>query len=165
MRFVLSSKQLCLEDAVVIGKLLAHNNYCTELDVSNNIQYGSPHGSEFVKHIAVALHTNTALVKISVANNEIGGDGAGHIADALQGTTSLTSLDVSSNNGPEDGFGRGIARALAGCSSLVDANLSNCRLSRADSLEERHACIAALAAALEVHRYAFNDIMCLPNCI
>jgi serine/threonine protein kinase len=161
MCFALSSKRLCLEDAVVIGKLLAHNNYCTELDVSNNIQYGSPHGSEFVKHIAVALRTNTALVKISVANNEIGGDGAGHIADALQGTTSLTSLDVSSNNGPEDGFGRGIARALAGCSSLVDANLSNCRLSRADSLEERHACITALAAALEVHRYAHHVFNCI----
>jgi hypothetical protein len=165
--FDMSSRRLEIEDAVVVGRLLACNTDCTKLNVSNNIPFGKE-GAEFVKHISFALRTNKTLVSLSVANNEIGEIGAGYIADALQDNHTLTSLDVSCNNphgvtptatGAGE-FGKQVARVLNGCSSLTSVDISGnnltSTLTSTSDPDARNEGILALAEAVKSHRFVWG---------
>ena len=76
-----------------------------------------------MRALAEALERNTALTRLGLGSNYIGGgDGLRAIAGALQRNTSLTTLCLESNNIGDDGV-RALAGALERNATLTSLDL------------------------------------------
>ena len=81
-------------------------------------------GPEGAKHIAEALKENTSVTWIFLDNNNLGPEGAKHIAEALKENTSVTTIYLDNNNlGPEGA--KHIAEALKENTSVTSIYLDN----------------------------------------
>ena len=78
----LSNKSLCKLDGAVIGRLLASNPVCTQLNLRNN-------ELEDLTPVAAALRANTALRSLHLGKNSWAQSGVAELGRALQTNITL----------------------------------------------------------------------------